>query len=61
MYGWIFRNLPGNLFWRTLQALILIAAAVVALFVWVFPVIAPYMDIIEGDPSLGITTDTDAG
>ncbi|MEK8229163.1 hypothetical protein NKG05_29430 [Oerskovia sp. M15] len=37
MYGWIFRHLPGNLFWRVLQTLVLLAAAVYVLFTWVFP------------------------
>lgn len=61
MYGWIFRHLPGNLFWRTLQALVLLAAVVVVLFLWVFPAIAPYMAILQGDPNLGVPGDPGVG
>jgi len=51
MYAWIFRHLPGNLFWRLLQTLLLLAAVVAALFWWVFPWAADRFDVL--DPSLG--------
>ncbi|MHA7132806.1 hypothetical protein [Oerskovia turbata] len=50
MYGWIFRRLPGNLFWRILQSLILVAAVVAVLFTWVFPWIAETFNV-NGDPN----------
>ncbi|MFC7878362.1 hypothetical protein [Isoptericola sp. NPDC057391] len=53
MYAWIFRHLPGNTFWRVLQSLVLVAAVVAALFLWVFPAIAPYLTLLEGDPAVG--------
>lgn len=37
MYGWIFRHLPGPTFLKVIEALILVAAVVYALFFWVFP------------------------
>lgn len=37
MYAWIWRRLPGPSPLRTLIFLALITAAVVALFLWVFP------------------------
>lgn len=51
MYAWIFRHLPGNLFWRLVQTLVLLAAVVVVLFLWVFPWAADRFDVL--DPSLG--------
>lgn len=53
MYAWIFRHLPGSTFWRVVQSVVLVAAVVAALFLWVFPVIAPYMTVLEGDPAVG--------
>ncbi len=43
MYGWIWRHLPGHTAVRLLLAAALVAAAVLACFVWVFPEVAPYM------------------
>jgi hypothetical protein len=53
MYAWIFRHLPGNTFWRVVQSLVLVAAVVAALFLWVFPAIAPYLELLGGDPAVG--------
>lgn len=43
MYAVLWRLLPGGRLAKTLQALVLLAAVVAALFVWVFPAIAPLM------------------
>ncbi|MGC2939004.1 MULTISPECIES: hypothetical protein [unclassified Brevibacterium] len=43
MYAFIWRLLPGNWFVKLIFALILIAAVVLLLMQYVFPVIAPYM------------------
>ncbi|MDN5634374.1 hypothetical protein [Brevibacterium sandarakinum] len=43
MYGLIWRVLPGNWFVKLIFALILIAAVVLLLMQYVFPVVAPYM------------------
>lgn len=43
MYGLIWRLLPGNWFIKLIFALILIAAVVLLLMQYVFPVVAPYM------------------
>lgn len=53
MYGWIFRHLPGNLFWRWVQALVLVGAVVAALFVWVFPWMADTVPLLGTDPNMG--------
>lgn len=37
MYGWIFRSLPGPLWLRIIFSLILLAAVLAALVIWVFP------------------------
>lgn len=37
MYGWIFRHLPGPVWLRVVEALVLVAACVAVLFQWVFP------------------------
>ncbi|WP_194165107.1 hypothetical protein [Pseudactinotalea sp. HY160] len=49
MYIRMFRALPGPALVRALIALVLIAAAVAALFLWAFPAIAPYMPF-QPDP-----------
>jgi hypothetical protein len=41
MYGWIWRRLPGGLAGKIAGSLVLIAAAVVVLFLVVFPWIGP--------------------
>ena len=48
MYVWIWRHLPGALVFRVMQALILLASVVAALFLWVFPRVEarlPYQDV----------------
>ena len=53
MYGWVWRHVPGPLVVRLLQALVLLAAAVTALFLWVFPVVEahlPYNDVTVPGP-----------
>jgi hypothetical protein len=53
MYGWIWRHLPGPLAARALQALVLVAAAVTALFLWAFPWVEsqlPYSDVTVPGP-----------
>jgi hypothetical protein len=48
MYGFIWRHLPGPVAVRVLLALVLLAAAVAVLFVWVFPAVAPIMPFNNG-------------
>lgn len=42
MYAWIFRHLPGPLWLRIIQALLLIALVVLALMTYVFPWASQY-------------------
>ncbi|MCD4550027.1 MULTISPECIES: hypothetical protein [unclassified Schaalia] len=51
MYNWIFRHLPGPTWLKIIESLILIAAIVAALFVWVFPWAQSYLNI--GDANVG--------
>lgn len=37
MYGWIWRHLPGPVWLRLIEALILVALVVLGLFEFVFP------------------------
>ena len=37
MYGWVWRHLPGPWPLRLLIYLLLVAAVITALFLWVFP------------------------
>lgn len=48
MYGFIWRHLPGPLVLRVLLALVLAAAVVAVLFLWVFPAVAPIMPFNNG-------------
>ena len=48
MYGFIWRHLPGPLVVRILLALVLVAAVVAVLFLWVFPAVAPIMPFNNG-------------
>ena len=48
MYGFIWRHLPGPVLVRVLLALVLLAAVVAVLFVWVFPAVAPIMPFNNG-------------
>lgn len=43
MYVWIWRHLPGGLPGRLIGSLLLLTAAVAALFFVIFPRIEPYM------------------
>jgi hypothetical protein len=43
MYGALWRWLPGPWQVKALLSLVLIAGVVAVCFVWLFPVIAPYM------------------
>lgn len=43
MYAWLWRSLPGPLWVRLPLLLVLLAAVLVILFLWVFPSLAPYM------------------
>lgn len=52
MYVRLFRALPGPAPVRALIAVLLAAAVVAALFLWVFPTIAPYMPF-QPDPTGG--------
>ncbi len=45
MYGWIFRHLPGPLWLKIIEAMVLIGGIVAALFTWVFPWAQVYFDI----------------
>ena len=58
MYVWIWRHLHGGLPGRLLGTLVLLAAAVLALVVWVFPAVEsllPYNDVTvdtsDGQPA----------
>ena len=48
MYGFVWRHLPGPLVVRIGLALVLLAAVVAVLFVWVFPTVAPHMPFNNG-------------
>ncbi|HEY0561443.1 MAG TPA: hypothetical protein VGD03_14255 [Frankiaceae bacterium] len=43
MYGWLWHHLPGNRLLKALQALVLTAAVVAALFLVVFPAVSPHL------------------
>ena len=43
MYGWIWRHLPGGTGFKTLQALVLIAASCALLLLVVFPWVEPQL------------------
>lgn len=43
MYGAIWRILPGPVWLKVLEALLLITAVVAVLFLWVFPWLAPLL------------------
>lgn len=43
MYGLLWRVLPGPALLRVVLLVLLAAAAVTALFTWVFPAVAPFM------------------
>jgi hypothetical protein len=43
VYAWLWRHLPGPLPVRMLAALLLVLAVVAVCYLWLFPVVAPYM------------------
>ena len=55
MYSWIWRTLPGGLPGKLLGSLVLLAAAVAVLFLFVFPAVEPllpFSDVtVEPGPS----------
>ena len=55
MYSWIWRTLPGGLPGKLLGSLLLLAAAVVLLFLVVFPAVEPLLPIgdvtVETEPT----------
>jgi hypothetical protein len=51
VYPWLWRHLPGPLPVRLLLAVLLVVAAVGALFVWGFPHLAPLMPFNDGTVS----------
>lgn len=53
MYPWIFRHLPGPLFLRIIEAALLVALVVAALFLWVFPWAAETFSFLDRDPGIG--------
>jgi hypothetical protein len=48
VYGWIWHHLPGPVPVRVLLSVVLLVAVVAALFVWVFPAVAPYAPFNDG-------------
>ena len=53
MYGWLWRTFPGGIAGKLLCSLVLIAAAVAALFVFVFPRVEgllPFQDVTVDGP-----------
>ncbi|MCC6495658.1 MAG: hypothetical protein IT193_05305 [Propionibacteriaceae bacterium] len=46
-YGLVWRLLPGPRALKVIEAVLLAAAVVAVLFIWVFPQIAPYMPFNE--------------
>jgi len=53
MYGWIWRTLPGGRPGKVLGSVVLLAAAIALLFVYVFPAIEPLL------PFSDVTVDTE--
>ncbi|GAB3674584.1 hypothetical protein [Angustibacter aerolatus] len=51
MYPWIWRHLPGPAPVRALLVVVVLAAAVLALFQYGFPVLAPLMPFNDGTVS----------
>jgi hypothetical protein len=53
VYEWMWRHLPGPWAVRALICLVLFVAAVLVLFHWVFPVLAPLMPFNDGTVTQG--------
>lgn len=47
MYAALWRALPGNAWLKAVQSLLLLAAVIAVLFLWVFPAVAPLMPYNE--------------
>ena len=56
MYPWLWRHLPGGAPWKVAQALLLVAAVVVLLFLVVFPWVEPRLPF--GDVTVRAATVT---
>lgn len=59
MYGWIWRHLPGGLPGKLAGSLVLVAAAVLALWLLVFPAVEdklPFNDVTVEQEDAGPTT-----
>ncbi len=48
MYSWLFRHLPGPLWFRVGLVIVLVVVLVGALFQWVFPAVAPLLPFDGG-------------
>lgn len=48
MYAWIWHHLPGPVPVRALLSVVLLAAVIAVLFLWVFPAVAPSMPFNDG-------------
>ncbi|HEX7538512.1 MAG TPA: hypothetical protein VF391_16100 [Dermatophilaceae bacterium] len=53
MYGALWRRLPGPWQVKALLSLILVSCVVAVCFLWLFPVIAPYMPFNSNSVSSG--------
>jgi hypothetical protein len=55
MYAWIWRKLPGGVAGKITGSAVLIAAAVLVLFLWVFPWAGPKLPFnhvtVDGQPT----------
>jgi hypothetical protein len=47
MYAWLWQHLPGPVYVRVALALLLFAAVVVVLFLWVFPWVEPRLPFTD--------------
>lgn len=54
MYAWFFRHLPGPLWLRIIQTLLLIALVVLLLMNYVFPWLSPYTPWTDSTVQLGL-------
>lgn len=64
MYGWIWRHLPGSTAVKTVEALLLLLAAITLLFLIVFPWAQraiPFLDVtVDGQPATSTSAPVDA-
>lgn len=49
IYAWIWKKLPGTKLMKTIQAVVLIVAAIIGLWVFVFPNVQSFF---SGDPAV---------